>query len=368
MRFCVLLLTFVLIGGNAFGQHKQTGYSNDTLPRPNKQKHYLAFPFVVRSLETSWGFGGVAAVFFKPKILDSSVRTSDANLLALYTLRQQQILVLNTTIYFPHEDKIIRFQSSYTYYPDNFWGLGNTTKPGDKVDFSQNQFFVNAQFLRRVHSRLYVGITAEYQITGKVGYAAGNVIDQENILGRYGGNTAGIGPILSWDSRNASYSPTAGFFSEVQFVYFDKHLGSGFNFTLLNADIRKYFALSKSTVLALQGIATLGAGDVPFRKLAELGGPDMMRGLYGGRFTDKCLAATQAELRQFLFWRLGVVAFGAMGEVGPSFKTFYLPDVHFTYGAGLRLALSKAEKLNLRIDYGRARDNGTLNLQLREAF
>jgi hypothetical protein len=94
----------------------------------------------------------------------------------------------------------------------------------------------------------------------------------------------------------------------------------------------------------------------------------MMRGFYGGRFTDKCLVASQAEVRQFLFWRFGVVAFGAMGEVGPTTRDFYFPDMHYTYGGGLRIALSQVEKLNLRIDYGRARHSSALNLQLREAF
>jgi outer membrane protein assembly factor BamA len=358
---------FVLVGLRSFAQNVKTNDSNDTFPQP-RQKHFLVFPFAVRSVETSFGFGGVAAVFFRPKMGDTMVRTSDANLLALYTLRKQQILVANSTIYFPHEDRILRFQSSYTYYPDNFWGLGNTTKPSDKVDFAQNQFFINGQFLRRIHRKIYVGVTYEFQVTGAAEYQAGNVIDQENIVGRRGGNTSGIGPILSWDSRNASYSPTAGFFSEIQYVYFNQHIGSGFNFTVLSADVRKYLLVAKNTVLALQGVAGISAGDVPFRKLQELGGPDMMRGIYGGRFTDKCLVATQAEIRQFLFWRLGVVVFGAMGEVGPDVKSFYLPDMHYTYGAGLRLALSKSEKLNLRIDYGRTRHYGTVNLQLREAF
>jgi outer membrane protein assembly factor BamA len=283
-------------------------------------------------------------------------------------LRKQQILVINSTIYFPHEDEILRFQSSYTYYPDNFWGLGNTTKPSNKVGFTQSQAFFNTQLLKRVYRKIYVGLTYEYQITSKAEHTPGDIIDQENVVGRNGGNTSGIGPILSWDSRNASYSPTAGFFSEIQFVYFDKHLGSDFNFTVLNADIRKYISLTPSTVLALQGIAGLGAGNVPFRKLEELGGPDMMRGFYGGRFTDKCLFATQAEFRQFLFWRLGVVLFGAMGEVGPDVKSFYLPNMHYTYGTGLRIALSKQEKLNLRIDYGFSHHSSAFNLQLREAF
>src|SRR5580704_6644842 len=102
--------------------HKDT-----TKPKP-EAKSVLAFPFVVRSLETNWGFGAIAARFFKAgNKQDSTIRTSDINILGLYTLRKQLILVLNSTVFFEKEDQIARFQASYSYYPDDFWGLGNHT-------------------------------------------------------------------------------------------------------------------------------------------------------------------------------------------------------------------------------------------------
>src|SRR5579871_4526367 len=72
----------------------------DTAKPPASARNVLAFPFAVRSLETNWGFGGVVARFFKPGTRnDSSIRTSDVNVLGLYTLRKQLILVLNSTIF-----------------------------------------------------------------------------------------------------------------------------------------------------------------------------------------------------------------------------------------------------------------------------
>src|SRR6201994_2484308 len=143
-------------------------------------KNLLAFPFAVRSLETDWGFGGIVARFFKAEKKDTTIRTSDVNLLGLYTLKKQLILVLSSTIFFPHEDHIARFQASYSYYPDDFWGLGNHTSFTDKEGFSQKQFFINPQFLKRVHKNLYVGVTYEFQHTGPVTYPAGGVFDKEN--------------------------------------------------------------------------------------------------------------------------------------------------------------------------------------------
>src|ERR1700754_4511761 len=165
-------------------------------------KNLLAFPFAVRSLETDWGFGGIVARFFKAEKKDTTIRTSDVNLLGLYTLKKQLILVLSSTIFFPKEDHIARFQASYSYYPDNFWGLGNRTARSDEEGFKQKQYFINPQFLRRIHGKFYLGLTYEFQHTGPVSYKPGGVFDRVNIIGRYGGNTSGVGPILSWDTRN----------------------------------------------------------------------------------------------------------------------------------------------------------------------
>ena len=337
--------------------------------RPAPSRSVLAFPFAVRSLETNWGFGAVAARFFKAgSTTDTTIRTSDINVLGLYTLRKQLILVLNSTVFFPREDRIARFQASYSYYPDDFWGLGNHVPASNEEGFSQKQWFINPQFLQRVHKNFYLGVTYEFQHTGPVAYQPGGLFDQENITGRHGGITSGIGPILSWDTRNNAYSPDHGFFGELQYVWFPGFLGSDFKFQVFSADVRKFIYLDQKSVLALQGIAGLTFGNTPFRKLEELGGADMMRGYYGGRYTDKCLMAYQAEYRRFLFWRIGMVAFAATGEVAPTPTLFELNGFHFTYGGGLRFMLSKEEKLNLRVDYGIARGSNAFTVQLREAF
>ncbi|HVU98586.1 MAG TPA: BamA/TamA family outer membrane protein [Puia sp.] len=363
-----LITLFVFIASvSSFGQQRER-IPLDTVPAHPaiKNKNLLAFPFAVRSLETDWGFGGIAARFFKAK--DTTIRTSDINLLGLYTLRSQLILVLSSTIFFPKEDHIARFQASYSYYPDDFWGLGNHTSFQDKEGFSQKQFFINPQFLKRIHGNLYLGVTYEFQHTGPVSYTPGGVFDKQSIPGRHGGNTSGIGPILSWDTRNNAYSPDRGAFAEIQFEYFDQHLGSDFNFRLLSVDLRKFIHLSDKEVFALQGLGGFTFGETPFRKLEELGGADMMRGYYGGRFTDKCLMAYQAEYRRFLFWRLGAVAFASTGEVASTPRKFELDGFHFAYGGGVRFALSKEEKLNLRVDYGIAKHSNAFTVQLREAF
>ena len=80
---------------------------DDTLPKGISSR-FLVFPFLIRSPETSWGFGGAGAFFFKAKKNEDHLRTSDINLVSLYTLREQFVLVLGSTVFFPGEKEIGR--------------------------------------------------------------------------------------------------------------------------------------------------------------------------------------------------------------------------------------------------------------------
>ena len=347
----------------AFGQ--ESSAPDSAMATPGRM---LLFPFFLKSPETNWGFGGAAAYFFRPEKKDTLVRTSDVNFVGLYTLNQQVVLVLNSTVFFPKEDQIFRFQGSYSYYPDKFWGKGNDAPYGNEEDYSLKQYFINPQLLYRVYSRLYAGLNYEYQDTYDVRYEAGGIFDSQQILGRYGGRTSGLGLLVTWDSRNNAFSPGKGFFSEINFTSFADLIGSEFNFTSLVVDMRKFMRLRLGTVLALRGYGKLSQGDVPFRNLAMLGGSELMRGYYKGRYADEDLLSLQAEIRQFLFWRLGAVAFGSAGQVSSEAAGFRLNDFHYAYGAGIRFLLNEKEQLNLRVDYGRSEDGGAVYVILKEAF
>jgi len=77
----------------------------------------------------------------------------------------------------------------------------------------------------------------------------------------------------------------------------------------------------------------------------------------------------QSEYRFPLFWRLGAVVFGDCGNVGSSLSDLGFDYLKYSFGGGLRVALNKAEKLNLRLDYGVShRSSNGFYLQLGEAF
>lgn len=66
---------------------------------------------------------------------------------------------------------------------------------------------------------------------------------------------------------------------------------------------------------ALEGVAGYKLGAVPFTQMPMLGGQNLLRGLFGGRYRDHALVAAQAELRVPVWRWFGLAAFAGAGEV-----------------------------------------------------
>jgi len=367
--FCLFLAPFTLIG-----QKDSSGrVPVNELPLPIKSpaniRHVLVLPIIARSIETGWSFGLASAGTFHLKSHDSATRTSNAQALALYTTRQQFVVAVNGSIYFPGERFILNQQFSYSSFPDNFWGLGKTARDSSKESYKFKQYYVYLHPQRRIGHKLFLGVILEHQKVFGVEYNRGQLFDKQNILGRDGYKISGMGLSFTYDTRNNAFSPDHGTMLQFYFDHFMPFLGSDYRYTNYVLDFRRFIRIQGRQVLALQAYGFFNAGEVPLRSLAYLGGANSMRGYYAGRFRDKNQAVLQAEYRLPLFWRLGAVGFGGIGNVGPEMKDLNFQCLKYSYGGGLRVALNKAEKLNLRLDYGLAGGASRgFYLQLGEAF
>ena len=108
---------------------------------------------------------------------------------------------------------------------------------------------------------------------------------------------------------------------------------------------------------------------MPFDRMPTLGGSVMMRGMNDGRFRDRNMMAMQTEYRSPVWFNhIGVVAFAAVGAVAPSVQMFEAPLFHATGGVGLRWALTKGDRLNLRIDRGWGRATAGTYFTVGESF
>ncbi len=350
-----LLVLIISASQNAYAQKDSSGF--------------VVFPVLARSIETGWSIGAVSSTTFHFDNKDRIARTSNIQAISIYSSHRQFVAAINGSIYFPAEKFILNQQLSYSYFPDKFWGLGKIAPDSSKESYSYHQYYVYLHPQLLLSKNLFLGMLYEYQNVAHVKYDSGGLFDEENVVGRNGYHVSGFGLSFTYDTRNNAFAPDHGMLTQFSFNHFAPIFGSNYTYTNFVLDVRKFIALYRQQVLAFQAYIFLNQGEVPLRSLASLGGASEMRGYYAGRYRDKNMYILQSEYRTPLFWRLGATAFGDIGNVADNLSGMNFKELKYSVGLGLRFAINKSEKLNLRLDYGiGGGESSGFYLQLGEAF
>ncbi len=346
-----LLLWLLCMHGLVFAQSKKDSA---------KKVKVIVLPLVFRSPETHWAFGLSGSISFKTSHKnDSLTRTSTIQALGMYTLRNQNVEVIDATIFFPKEEYILACQISHSFYPDRYWGIGSSTKDApkpqsgiDKRDYNFEQLYFFPHLKKKIAKDFFIGVLYEFQKVYHVNYNKESLFDSAQIFGKTDHVMSGLGSSVSYDTRNSSYWPTKGLLVQGTFTYFNSYLGSSYNDFKTTVDIRYFKKLFRNTVVATQLYNYTNAGQPPIRELAMLGGPGNMRGFYQGRFRDNNMTTLIAEYRIPVWKRFSAVVFGGIGNVYRKISELVNNTPKHSFGGGIRFALLAKEKLNIRIDYG----------------
>jgi outer membrane protein assembly factor BamA len=170
------------------------------------------------------------------------------------------------------------------------------------------------------------------------------------------------------DTRNVQFFPSKGWFGEVSVYDEGRWSGSEFDYTRFTFDLAHYVQAGKKGIVALNAVQVFSFGDVPFHQMPVIGGTKRLRGYFEGKYRDKHLIILQGEYRRPLFWRFGLAAFGGFGLVAESFNTLKTNNIRHNIGAGLRFQIDKAQKINIRADYGLGYRSKGFYLTFGEAF
>ncbi|MCA6381812.1 MAG: BamA/TamA family outer membrane protein [Cytophagales bacterium] len=371
----VVVLMSSLVFNSTFAQNQGSNFftKKDSAKASYKNK-LLVFPLLASSPETSWVFGVANAFIFKTAKSDSVLRVSTIPSGILYTLNNQILIALGANIFLPKERYIIRFENSFSKFPDKFWGIGNNTdgREEDPEPYTFTQFYINPQLYRKVYGSLFLGGGVDFQRVFDIEYKPNKYFVQDKVLGVYDRSSYsvfGLSLFINYDSRNHAYVPDRGGLFRVRFSNFDTRLGSDYNFRTVEIDFRKFIRVTEKSIFAIQSFNTFNFGDTPYRNLAILGGNSMMRGYFAGRYRDQKFAGMQAEYRFPIKGRFGGVAFAGVGQVANSFGDFGFDKLKPSIGTGIRAAVLRKEKLNLRFDIA-AGSGGTVNyyVVLAESF
>ncbi len=320
-----------------------------------KNSRRITLPILGYSPETHFSVGALAVALWKNQHPTIPTRTSNAELVILYTSRQQLIILPRYTIFTKGENYLIEgFGQALVDYRDFYFGRGNATPISNRDTIMYDAVSFENKIGRKVfkNRKLFLGMEARAIQYYNVHRRPGRLLDTEKITGYNGSSSIGLGPTLTWDKRDNIVNPSSGFFWDVRYSMYSKSLGGTVNYHRLLIDFRKYINVVPRArhIAAFELFGNFVRGDAPFKELSELGGARIMRGYYRGRFRDNYLTAFQAEYRMPVYKRIGVVAFAGLGKVyNPTEVNF--EGLHYSYGGGIRVTVNKRERLNLRLDY-----------------
>jgi hypothetical protein len=145
-------------------------------------------------------------------------------------------------------------------------------------------------------------------------------------------------------------------------------MGSNLTYQTYDGSFSKYMTTTPSQVLAVRVAGCYTSGNVPFFDLCLLSASENLRGYRASRYRDRSMVAAQGEYRWEAFWRVGFVAFGGLGEVGPKPSDFNSANILPGGGAGVRYRFTKESHLNLRFDYSWGKASREAYFFIGEAF
>lgn len=307
------------------------------------------FPVLYYTPETRFAFGAAGICTFNFKNDSLNAPRSSFNLGFAYTQNKQVLFYLPYYLFFKNRTYQLYGEIGYNKYFYNFYGVGNS-QPKDYVEKYGVEFpRLRITGLKKVASHFYAGLRYAFDKFSLFNLDTTAQLIKKEIPGSKGGIVSGVGAVFVYDNRDYIFYPSKGWFGELVVYRDDKITGSSFNYTRVALDVAKYFCY-KENILALNLYSIYSDSDLPFFQMGNLGGLKKMRGFYEGRYRDNNLLVFQAEYRRHLFWLLGFTVFADAGQVTHRYDSFNNKDWRYTYGAGLRLTLDKAQRINLRID------------------
>lgn len=369
---------------------------NDTgLPKEDKLM-WFAVPIFGSNptLGFFYGLGGTGSIYLgNPE----TTNISNLNVSIQYTTNKQFISSIKGTVMMPNNSWEMLVDLKYSIFSENTYGLGSdysqpiqedwniggieTTGVSGAQPIESNQARVHLTALKAISKRIYVGggyhldyhynindlnldlEAPEPVITSHYAYSLLYGFDPTNYL------SSGISADFLIDDRDHTVNAYEGNFIHASYRFNPKFLGSETDYQMVSVETRLFKPLSKINprhLLALWGIGQFTiAGDTPYLHLPSSGN-DMRnrigRGYVGGRFRGNSWITAEAEYR-FPISKSGLfsgVAFGSATttardelNIGTEHidKLRLFEGIRPAGGAGLRLLLERAGRLNLGMDF-----------------
>ena len=307
---------------------------------------WSGYPVIFYTNRTNFAFGGYGLRHFK---YNDSPHNSTISAALIYTLKGQMMSQMAGKLYWPG----YRLQADVDYlnFPDTFYGIGNNTHSLNAEEYSTERVGLDVTFQKEFLSNLFIGFLYDFERHDLTKMETGGLLEMGVLPGTQGPfNLSGLGLTVNYDTRDHVVNCRHGNYVQFNWTFYDNTIGSDYRFMEYNLDLRHFFQVNQSSILAFQGTFTKISGYAPIQAYPVLG-DDRLRG-FSARYKDKNLLTFQAEYRMNVLKKLGVVLFAGMGDVSNRFNNINPLNFKFGAGFGLRYTILPANKLNIRFDFG----------------
>ncbi|MFD0933438.1 hypothetical protein ACFQ0R_12605 [Psychroflexus salinarum] len=348
---------------------------NDTVSQEKSQ--FFTYPIIGYRPETGIEFGA-ASLYIYYANEDTDNRLSEINSYGFFTLKSQFGLRIDHAMYSNEDKWFFLGDLNFEKFPIKYYGIGNKAPEENIALVDATQIKIRERVLRRIAENFYVGLESDFVSLNNVNFEdpdnRNQNVDFTLPFGAEGTTNFGLGAGLIYDERRNVLNERNAFFSEIAFLDYNTFWESSVEFSRIVTDTRFFKSINKRNVLAMQLIGEFNfGGDVPFNQLSQMGGKNIMRGYFRGRFRDENQIAAQIEYRMLpldlgFSNRLGATVFASAGDVFSNWNELEANDIKWATGAGIRFLLFQQKDVYLRFDYAITPDENGFYIGVGEAF
>jgi len=338
--------------------------AEDGMQEQQKGKNTAVAPIVVSNPNIGTGAGATGMFFYDVGGDGEGQPRSSAQLVGAYTHTDSYFVGLLNSLHLRRDQ--VRSKAGLFHARIN----NEFRDPlGGEADFATDVLAAFAQVTYRIKDDWFLGIQG---LVSDVRYRPDTPQDADYLdrVGAEDTTSGGIGPVVSYDSRDNIHYPTSGTLAEVKGFFKPGSWGNEADYAIGDLAINHFIPLRNDRVLGLRLFGRTGTGDTPYSDKSRLGQGSDLRGFKSGEISGLTLLSGQVEHRWQLTERWGAVAFGGLAKLwDDDLEDLITEDLYYSVGAGIRFMINTDQKINFRIDAAVGNgDNKGIYVGIREAF
>ena len=338
--------------------------AEDDMKGQQKSKNYAAAPIVVSNPAIGSGAGATGMYFYDVGRHEDGAPRSSAQLVGAYTNTDSYFVGILNSLHLLQDQVRSKAGLFHANIKNEF-----RDPLGGEADFSTDILAAYLQATYRIQGDWFIGLQG---LVSDVRYRPDTPQDADYLdrVGAEDATSGGIGPVVSYDTRDNIHYPSSGTLAEVKGFFKPSSWGNEADYAVGDAAVNHYIGLTPAHVLALRVYGRTGTEDTPYSDKSRLGQQSDLRGFKSGEISGRTLLAGQAEVRWQFADRWGAVAFGGLSKLwDDDLQALITEDVYYSGGVGLRYMINADQKINFRVDAAVGNgDNKGIYVGIREAF